>query len=392
MAWEIAESSMFRQRLRRYEKRHQAAAAQALVNAQTYFEAVRNGLHPMHVNAGFIHPELGGAVAVDERGSGKKLHGTRLYLFAEIEPRPFGSSRSVTSTPRLEPIFPRSGGSWRRARKNERKAMPERYGSVSEMLADHPEGQSLKRRYDRESSRRTLARALFNLRNGCGLTQQQVAEKMGMAQSAVSRIEHCANEKMRVEDIQRYVSALGYRVSVGIHPENITDSVKFHAFEMRRLLLQLTEMCKGDSTMESAAAGFLGEAIFNLVKFVDTAASQINATVPMAGEILEVFTATPEAEGFRRQESATSSVEDAPEASETSRRAASAASRVLRDSKSSKSEKSAAGSALSQRKTTKVTSNRAASAASKTLRSSASSKTAKTSSSSALTQRPNRKK
>lgn len=181
--------------------------------------------------------------------------------------------------------------------------MAERYGSVSEMLADHAEGQSLKRRYDRESSKRTLARALFNLRNGCGLTQQQVAEKMGVAQSAVSRIEHCDNEKMRVEDIQKYVSALGYRISVGIHPENITDSVKFHAFEMRRLLLQLTEMCKGDSVMESAAAGFLGEAIFNLVRFVDTAASQLNATVPIPGEILEVFTATPEAEGFQRQES-----------------------------------------------------------------------------------------
>ena len=85
MAWEIAESDIFRQRLRRYEKRHEAAAAQALVNAQTYFEALQMGLQPLQISAGFIRPEVGGAVAIDERGSGKKLHLTRLYLFAEVE-------------------------------------------------------------------------------------------------------------------------------------------------------------------------------------------------------------------------------------------------------------------------------------------------------------------
>lgn len=171
--------------------------------------------------------------------------------------------------------------------------MTERYGSVSEMLAKQPDGQSLKRRFDEESSRRTLARALFNLRNARGLTQGQVAEKMGVAQSAVSRIEHCDNDRMRVQDLLTYVSALDHRISVGIHPENLTDSVKFHALEMRRLLLQLTELCKGDSAMESAATGFLGETVLNLVKFVDDAASQIDAPVPIPGEILEVFTAAP---------------------------------------------------------------------------------------------------
>lgn len=76
----------------------------------------------------------------------------------------------------------------------------------------------------------------------------------------------------------------------------------------------------------------------------------------------------------------------------TGKRAASAAARTLRNPSASKAAKSAAGSALTQRKSTEVTSRKAASAAAKTLRSPSASKAAKSAAGSALTQRPNRRK
>jgi len=76
----------------------------------------------------------------------------------------------------------------------------------------------------------------------------------------------------------------------------------------------------------------------------------------------------------------------------TGKRAASAAARTLRSPTASKVAKSAAGSALTQRKSTEVTGKKAASAAAKTLRSPTASKAAKSAAGSALTQRPNKGK
>lgn len=76
----------------------------------------------------------------------------------------------------------------------------------------------------------------------------------------------------------------------------------------------------------------------------------------------------------------------------TGKRAATAASRTLRSPIASKAAKSAAGSALTQVRSSEVTGKRAASAAAKTLRSRTASKAAKSAAGSALTQRPSRKK
>ena len=71
----------------------------------------------------------------------------------------------------------------------------------------------------------------------------------------------------------------------------------------------------------------------------------------------------------------------------TSGSAASKASRTLRSGGTGKGSKSAAGSALSQRKTSKTTSSAAASAASKVLRDGRTSKASKSAAGSALAQK-----
>lgn len=76
----------------------------------------------------------------------------------------------------------------------------------------------------------------------------------------------------------------------------------------------------------------------------------------------------------------------------TGKRAASAAAQTLRNPNASKAAKSAAGSALTQRKSTEVTSAKVASAAAKTLRNPNAGKAARSAAGSALTQRPNRRK
>lgn len=75
----------------------------------------------------------------------------------------------------------------------------------------------------------------------------------------------------------------------------------------------------------------------------------------------------------------------------TGRKAASNAGRTLGGSKGAKASKSAAGSALSQRKSSGVTGKKVASSAGKTLGSKKATKAARSAAGSALTQKPSKK-
>ncbi len=59
--------------------------------------------------------------------------------------------------------------------------------------------------------RRALSDELVELRHGLGLSQTQVAARMGTSQSAVARIETGASDVL-VSTVERYASALGRRL------------------------------------------------------------------------------------------------------------------------------------------------------------------------------------
>lgn len=58
----------------------------------------------------------------------------------------------------------------------------------------------------------TIARELFVRRTKANLTQKELADKMGVSEKAVARIEETPNEKQTMGNIKAYANALGYRV------------------------------------------------------------------------------------------------------------------------------------------------------------------------------------
>ena len=58
----------------------------------------------------------------------------------------------------------------------------------------------------------TIARELVVRRTTANLTQKELADKMGVSEKAVARIEETPNEKQTMGDIKSYANALGYRV------------------------------------------------------------------------------------------------------------------------------------------------------------------------------------
>jgi len=81
------------------------------------------------------------------------------------------------------------------------------------MLRDYPE---YAREYEALGEEFALVETLVRTRNAHGLTQSQVAERLGVAQPAIARIESGRNVSLKT--LRRYAGALGCRLEVRLVP------------------------------------------------------------------------------------------------------------------------------------------------------------------------------
>jgi len=73
--------------------------------------------------------------------------------------------------------------------------------------------------YEEEAAKKELWLQLVEARQAAGLTQQQMAERLGVTQSQISRIEKRGYDAYTLNTLRRYVSALGegFSLEVRIH-------------------------------------------------------------------------------------------------------------------------------------------------------------------------------
>lgn len=72
--------------------------------------------------------------------------------------------------------------------------------------------------YDEEAAKKELWLQLVEARQDAGLTQQQLAQRLGVSQSQVAKIERRGYETYTLTTLRRYVEALGqdFRLEVRI--------------------------------------------------------------------------------------------------------------------------------------------------------------------------------
>ena len=63
--------------------------------------------------------------------------------------------------------------------------------------------------YVEEARKKALWLQLVEARQAAGFTQQQVAERMGVSQAQVARIEQCGYDAYTLRTLRRYLNALG---------------------------------------------------------------------------------------------------------------------------------------------------------------------------------------
>lgn len=96
----------------------------------------------------------------------------------------------------------------------------------NELLQEDP---VLAAEWEKNSSRRKLSQALILVRKHAGLTQAELAERIGWKQSAVSRIESATGPMPDTTTIDRYVRGCGMHMTIRIeddpYPARADDSL-----------------------------------------------------------------------------------------------------------------------------------------------------------------------
>jgi len=81
--WEIAPTDLFERLEKRYAKKRPAELTAVLRNLLRYLDLLNAAPNSKAVQAGFLHREPAGVIAVDQKGGGASLAETRLYTLAD---------------------------------------------------------------------------------------------------------------------------------------------------------------------------------------------------------------------------------------------------------------------------------------------------------------------
>jgi DNA-binding XRE family transcriptional regulator len=112
-------------------------------------------------------------------------------------------------------------------RENVIKAGEESYQRWQEGLRQNPEYQAV---FEEEAAKSALWLQLVEARLAAGLTQKQMAERIGVSQAQVARIEKEDYDAYTLTTLRKYVAALGegFSLEVKIHTPEENSGETFH--------------------------------------------------------------------------------------------------------------------------------------------------------------------
>lgn len=71
-----------------------------------------------------------------------------------------------------------------------------------------------------EREKANVAEQIYKLRTQAGLTQQQLAKRIGTTQSVISRLEDADYNGHSLQMLERIARALGYKIEIRLLPES----------------------------------------------------------------------------------------------------------------------------------------------------------------------------
>ncbi len=164
---------------------------------------------------------------------------------------------------------------------------------VRDLLADDVEFVS---QFETRLASRQMVKSLAVVRARAGLSQQELAVKMGCTQSKISKVESGVDADLKFGDIEAYLKATDHEAKIFLTPGGgtIADDVKLHALQIHRLLAKMVAMVGTDHDITEGVAAFIDEAASNLTRMTRMAAKALPKFVSESNPTVQVETPEPE--------------------------------------------------------------------------------------------------
>lgn len=156
--------------------------------------------------------------------------------------------------------------------------MGKKYNDVKELIKSLPTNDEFKQEALDVIEEKKLSKLLFLMRCVNGLTQAEMAKKIGCSQGKVSKIESSFDRRLTIEELLEHADALGFVLEIGYQKKDwkITDQIKHYAQKIHECLERLRGLSSDDD--ESITNGILGfheEAMANFTRLFSESLNQM---------------------------------------------------------------------------------------------------------------------
>ena len=177
--------------------------------------------------------------------------------------------------------------------KTKTETAPKAYNSASDMARDLLAGEpEFVADLEARLHERQLVKSLAIVRARAGMTQKELAGKLGCTQSKISKLESGVDADLRFGDIAAYLEAVEHEAKIFVIPGNgtLADEVKMHAFRIKHVLDELVQLAGNDGAIAKGVGAFIEEAAFNLVRLAKTAKENLPQHPATPGKSIHVET------------------------------------------------------------------------------------------------------
>jgi transcriptional regulator with XRE-family HTH domain len=156
------------------------------------------------------------------------------------------------------------------------KPTGQRYGSVDDLMKGEGVSQDVKTKVAELRNETRVVLQLARLRQKAGLKQEDIAARLGVQQSAISKLESGKDEDLTMRQVREYARATGERINIlfGKPPTHV-ESVKLYAMGIRAHLEALAKIANQDEELETQIQAFFGEAFFNILTILSKCNDQL---------------------------------------------------------------------------------------------------------------------
>jgi transcriptional regulator with XRE-family HTH domain len=149
------------------------------------------------------------------------------------------------------------------------KSAQRTYASVEDLIKGEGLGDKVQQAYAQLVQDTCVTDGLTRLRRRSKLTQAEIAQRLGVTQAAVSKIESGRDETLTLAIISAYATSSRQRIDLNFgRPLTHVEAVKQHALGLRHHLEALASLAHKDEAIARDIAGFFREASLSIDQIV----------------------------------------------------------------------------------------------------------------------------